>query len=316
MKKHFVLYPDRLDYFDNAVDAVSSQKPLGRIALQEVMGHEIFGCGLILDLLGRKVGLKADHDSDVKQWDAAIKQAMTSIRPPGFSSIPLSQRGSARARSTTPRVRKNAKPRVFDYMGARAPKNASGVYSGGETTDRSLSPGPSYGDSTLDSSMRSRSAPPAEARKREAKPHADQEGWVHIHTFNRWQHEGGRPWLSSEVADKVQKREGCLKDCWHPHSYNVVPKLTGEDTIIPPLQEIAHKVNVPDEESRLSMHRLKKERCARHGLPAKITCKSMYGSWPNYMTTTDRIHLRAKSPDTHTEVEEKITTTPSRIPKR
>merc|ERR1719247_2589637 len=60
MKKFFVLYPDRLDYFENAVQAVSGQPPLGRIALSELLGHDIFGCGLILDLLGRKIGLRAD----------------------------------------------------------------------------------------------------------------------------------------------------------------------------------------------------------------------------------------------------------------
>merc|ERR1719498_2065544 len=80
MKKFFVLYPDRLDYFESAVDAVSGQRPLGRIALAEVSGHEVFGVGLILDLLGRKVGLKADHEEDLKAWDVALKHAMASIR--------------------------------------------------------------------------------------------------------------------------------------------------------------------------------------------------------------------------------------------
>merc|ERR1719149_284455 len=86
MKKFFVLYADRLDYFHSAVDAISAQEPLGRMVLAEVGGHEVFGVGLILDILGRKVGLKADHEADVRDWDAHLKVAMAGVRRQGSST--------------------------------------------------------------------------------------------------------------------------------------------------------------------------------------------------------------------------------------
>jgi len=287
-KKHFVLYPDRLDYFDTPVDAVSG-KPTGRISLSEVANHEVFGCGLILDMLGRKVGLKAAHDSDVKQWDKMLKQAMASVRPPGFSPIPLSQRSTGRPRSTTPP--RKVQPRVFDFM------NQSSMSTNNQSTFV-LSPISAQHDLT-----RSSSAPPSRngdssARSRSTTPprgnvmHQDSEGWVQINTFIDPRHEGGRFWRVTDVGDTVNKREMCLKEAWHPRMYDVSPKLTGESrSLTPPRNDIAHKVNVPDEDSRLSIRRLNKERCARHGVPPKITTSTLGGK------VTDRTFIKRESPD-------------------
>jgi len=313
MKKYFVLYPERLDYFESPVDAVSGQKPLGRIALSEVMSHEMFGTGLILDLLGRKVGLKADHDSDVKQWDKVIKQAMSALRPPGFSPIPLNQRGGARARSSTPPRTASAKSRVFDFM-TPSPSNASRGNTSAASCphcggDRSLSPSPASRSaasrgrtltvdtdaiSPVDLIGRSRSAEPTNLKR------PDTANWVQIPTFNRWQHTGGRPWSSTEPSDKIQKRETDLKSSWKSKRRTLEPKITSDwdqkSRDLKKLEEsrkdFAEKVNVPDREKRLTVRDLEEERDRRTKMPKKITYKTTYGRFPNYKVSRDKVYLK------------------------
>lgn len=308
MKKFFVLYPDRLDYFENAVDALSGQRPLGRIALSEVTSHEVFGVGLILDLLGRKVGLKADHDTEVNEWNTALRQAMAGIRPPGFTPISGDQR--LRPRSSSPR--KKASSRVYDFR--NKPDSSGGAESVmNSDLGRSRSVDSNVMSLRSPSGFSSASTSPL---KRQPTAHMDAEGWVHLHTFNRWKHAGGRPWASTEPCLKVMERESNLQDHYNMTQV-IAPKLTGKEGICstppPPSEAVAHKVNVPDEETRLSIRRLKQEQCARHGLPLKITAKATYGKYPNYTVSQDRTYLQPRSPDTDfIRLEDKITSSPAR----
>lgn len=320
MKKFFVLYPERLDYFETAVDAVSGQRPLGRIALAEVTGHEVFGVGLILDLLGRKVGLKADHDTDVKEWDAALKQAMLRMRPPGFTPLPVSKR----ARSSSPR--KKTKARVYDFR--QGSPCESCPHCGGCSNSPQLTVFPSpdlsttYGsaanraksvDSSLLQSPSNAGSAVSDVRgpasdqgcssslRRNGKPHVDREGWVQINLYNRYAHAGGRPWANKDIADRVMTRESTLKDGFvynHPVTSKVhrdwdqksAPHMPGE-------APVATKINVPDVETQAAAHRkMDEERHHRH-LPTKITAQTKYGKYPNFTTSTDRVYLTSDSPD-------------------
>jgi len=243
-----------------------------------------------------------------------LKQAMSGLRPPGFSPIDPRQGGTprGRSRSNTPRTQspRNVKSRVFDFM-TPSPGGSTQQFGG----DRSLSPSPaSRGRSgtggapspadTLGRSGRSddRSKSPIPGFKRQATNNPDTDGWVHIPTFNRFMHAGGRPWSKTDSCEKVMQREVMLKDSWHAKKFETKPKITSgwdHDRAIKELRDtkrdFANKPNVPDAGARLSIRRVSKD-CSGSKYPSKkITSKAVYGQYPNYKESTDRIYLKGCS---------------------
>jgi len=73
-EKHFLLYRDRLDYFDSTTDARADVRPRGRIAASDVSGFEVVGSGFVLDLMGRKIGLHAEPGANLQTWASMLDQ--------------------------------------------------------------------------------------------------------------------------------------------------------------------------------------------------------------------------------------------------
>mmetsp|Transcript_19904 Transcript_19904/g.46307 ORF Transcript_19904/g.46307 Transcript_19904/m.46307 type:complete len:1115 (+) Transcript_19904:49-3393(+) len=85
VKKYFILYQGRLDYFPS-YDAAqqSSATPEGRYWLKEMHGLQTVGCGLVLHLEGRFVGLHADTEASSLAWARALRTA-------SLFNLPLTQ---------------------------------------------------------------------------------------------------------------------------------------------------------------------------------------------------------------------------------
>mmetsp|Transcript_12319 Transcript_12319/g.23032 ORF Transcript_12319/g.23032 Transcript_12319/m.23032 type:complete len:2958 (-) Transcript_12319:91-8964(-) len=317
VKKYFGLWPDRLDYFDSARDMANP--PRGRIALTELLSVEMFGMGFIMNLLGRKVGVKADNHQDAKIWFTWVMKALEEMPPHQRARLPDPVSGS-RARSTTPRRKwRDVRPRVYDD------RNVSCPHCGGAKAD--CSPERSR-NSQNDNSRSDRLRPErlimqkcekapnametfslddvcafSLVHKTAGKEHADNEGWVTISTFDRWRHDGGRFWRETGVTDDCNKREISLKDAWHPNMFTVTNKITyrprnGEYRRDEPFYE---KLNVPEPLKRVTVKQLNKEREERHVMPPKITA-------------ANRTFKIPQGPDVRMmDVTGKITDTPAKV---
>lgn len=98
-----------------------------------------------------------------------------------------------------------------------------------------------------------------------------------------------------------------MKDAYHPKAFTVEQKITatwyGEDRNLKEFmankngKDFSAKVNVPDPHDRLSITRMRKEKCAAHSIPHKVTSKTKYGSYPDFKVSTDTVHLRRNGPD-------------------
>jgi hypothetical protein len=337
-KKFFVLYTDRLDYFETPVDAVSGKRPLGRIALSEVTSHEVFGCGLILDLLGRKVGLKADDDADVKQWDTSLKQAIAAGRP--TMDVLTTSRGimpvAGRPRSSSPR--KRVRPRVYDFRhvpGCEACPHCGGCSASPPIESLSFGSASRRARSVDSAVFESSSAAGSSAvlstslsMNPSNTSSNSKQSWVMVNTFERFNHANGRQYANSDVARNVNTKVTAIKeDAQFIHMTPVTSKITNisgnhtagnggklEAKVGSLNPSIAHKVNVPDEESRLSIRKVEDDRRDRHHLPHKVTQQTKYGEYPNYQQSNDRTYVRKPGPDAiYNGVEPKITNSPSRI---
>lgn len=283
VKRFFFLFKDRLDYFDNSTDLSLNLPPRGRIALIEVLGHEVFGTGFILNLLGRRVGLKADTDHEIKQWDAALREVLAELRP--LRGVPPavdnpSFGGGSTSRSNTPK--RDVKPRVYSHLHthSRCPSCGSGYNS-------SLTP-------------RAKSAPPGEERAAESPPvspapttrtleralssrpekqlpvHADTGGWVQINTFDKWRQRDGRFWKSREVSHKLPQRESTLREAWHPMKWTVIQKVNIRDKPFmvsrEPGEYTMHKIgDTPPAAKKVNAKKLHDERMDYHYMPPKVT---------------------------------------------
>lgn len=125
--------------------------------------------------------------------------------------------------------------------------------------------------------------------------------------------------MSTGVSSKVNQKETRLPDDF-VHLHPVAKKLTEPRTGVPAAHTnankypLAHKVNVPDEESRISVRQIEKERQDRHHMPHKITQQTRYGEYPNYKMSQDRVYVRPQGPDANQAgLQDKITSSPSRI---
>lgn len=292
VSKHFVLYPDRLDYFHKASE-VATSKPCGRIALIEVLDHEVFGNGLILNLGGRKIGLKADSEADRVAWDSHLRKALANVvgqrheqasadRDRGKSPRDHANPGDntdmtwPASPSTPPRSvspRRQAKPRVYNHLGMAG------------------SPGPSPSPG-MDSSLsmrdeshelsRSRSAPPGPRTpltpSTVRSPRSPAPGdWQEICTFDKWRHTGGRLWRTTAVSPKVSAREVHFinKEKSGPANFECCRKVTDQKnrplTPRSPAVEPPPKVGVPESDKRVTVRQLNNEKEARHVNRVKIT---------------------------------------------
>jgi len=108
--KFFVLYRDRLDYFEDKKDAVSGVRPLGRIALAEVREYEAYGSGFILKLLGRSIGLHVPADDDPKLWTTFLSQALSNNIAPDAKTRRESW-GMGRFKTATAKAKAGSKPK-------------------------------------------------------------------------------------------------------------------------------------------------------------------------------------------------------------
>lgn len=136
--------------------------------------------------------------------------------------------------------------------------------------------------------------------------HCDTEGWVRT-MHSDFVQPGGRPWRTTDVSNNVADHKVALKTVvpdtflfTHP----VSDKITGSRDRLPPSpgEVVVNKVNVPykgslEQETRLTIRDVNKERSNKSQFPNKITSKTTYGAYPNYKTTRDRTYLRCSSPD-------------------
>jgi len=275
------------------------------------------------------VGLRADHDSDVLQWDTVIKSALSRLRPPGFTPIRNTPpNGRARAMTPTPRgqsPRNEVKSRVFDFM----------MPNDGSEMGRSLSPGPTSPTSPADfpgsptgTLGRSASASPVRTGNLSRQGTmtttpigADAEGWVTISTFNRFGHAGGRPWGKTDIALGPQGAPQMgIQQTWPPKKFGNCKKITSEwnhedrtskymikkeytkgqfNIMGGAKPDFSDKVHVPDVTARKSIHRVREEYCAAHSMPFKITNRTKYGNYPNYKESKDRIFLKYSTLKSH-----------------
>jgi len=322
--KHFVLYPDRLDYFHGPED-VGTAKPCGRIALIEVADLAVFGRdGLVLNLGGRKVGLKATQEEERGLWDGHIRKTLTNMQKMRHGSLANAnrrsrpERGSAEkeflspadaeslfapstpSRSVSPK--RNVKPRVYDSLPSFTPRGqGSPSYGSPSPRNIGISPDPL--------------SPPEEGRARSAPPGPrtpgtpstfrstgqPESGWVHLRTFNKWRHTGGRFWRTSQVSPKLNARTSTLKESYyHIQSTIVSDKINGGPR--PPTPRAREftpppKVGEPDSDRRMTVKQLNKERAMRYSLAGKVT-------------DPGRTFKVPESPDRSWEVTQKITTSP------
>jgi len=306
-KKFFVLYRDRLDYFDNAVDPESGQGPIGRMVLAEVISNDVFGVGIILDILGRKVGLKANNEAEVKDWDAHIKSAMINVRQPGFSPMSMSERSRSRARSNSPGKHSNS--RVMDFRSVKSSdcpqcggSSAASEYKSAASTTLSRSKSAdarsnSRGGRSLGGTSIATSESGSSPNKRASK-NSEDKSWVHLPSFNRFKHIGGRPWVKSEIKHSVFDKEAPLKEANNFHKvpkHPVSSKINGDNACGSPVsadfrrEAVTGKVNVEVWESRATVKTVAKEKSANLE-KRKVLRQALVGSGPPVLRseTTER----------------------------
>lgn len=92
---YFVLFRDRLDFWNAPTEAASGLRPRGRIVLTDVRSLEMVSGGFILNYKGRKMGLHVRNNDELHEWS----QAMLGALAPGKSGarMPL-----ARSKSEEP----------------------------------------------------------------------------------------------------------------------------------------------------------------------------------------------------------------------
>jgi hypothetical protein len=78
---YFVLFEDRLDFWNRPQDAANRLKPCGRIKLVDVRSLEVVSGGFILNHKGRKMGLNVRHNDDLHDWSMALLTALAPKSP-------------------------------------------------------------------------------------------------------------------------------------------------------------------------------------------------------------------------------------------
>lgn len=248
--------------------------------------------------------------------------------------IPINERArreGSRCRSSSPR--KKVKPRVYDFRGAGCeacphcggctaspPMDMVGFRgfapSGSSRRSQSMdqfeiSSSSTSGPTQCSINCLRRKVPSSAGRSRSP----DSSNWVQLPTYDGSSPAGGRHWASTDVSNKVGRKEVRAND---PPICPVAPKLTEPRSDIRAGQPnanrlpLAHKVNIPDEESRnITIRQIEKDRQDRTQPPPKITQKARYGEWPNYKMSQDRTYIRSPGPDEiHAGIGSKVTNSP------
>jgi len=109
---YFVLFEDRLDFWNRPQDAANRLKPCGRIKLVDVRSLEVVSGGFILNHKGRKMGLNVRHNDDLHDWSMALLTALAPKSPTkaskGFSPPGRSFSQDAAKRQQSPGKKPNS----------------------------------------------------------------------------------------------------------------------------------------------------------------------------------------------------------------
>eukprot|EP00929_Paragymnodinium_shiwhaense_P000984 TRINITY_DN101198_c0_g1_i1.p1 TRINITY_DN101198_c0_g1~~TRINITY_DN101198_c0_g1_i1.p1 ORF type:complete len:1402 (+),score=358.06 TRINITY_DN101198_c0_g1_i1:116-4321(+) len=101
---YFVLFQDRLDFWNRPAEAASGLRPAGRIQISDVRSLETVSTGLILNYKGRKLGLHVGNNEDLHVWSSALLRVLAPAAPSNEGQ------GDARGRGGSAQVRSNSAP--------------------------------------------------------------------------------------------------------------------------------------------------------------------------------------------------------------
>jgi len=226
-QKYFMLFEDRLDYFDSRDDALAGVRPRGRIALCEVNSYEAYGSGFILKLLGRSVGLHVSADGK-DQWSKCLLEILKSSTAAETSKP---NKGAARQQGSWGAGRVNgakspkAKPRPRSTTPRRRPQPPFGT-SGSANDDTAVNSSQSLNGSSGIMRLKNAGSPAlSNASKAEGA-----NGWVSTRgDEERDVRKGdGGLWLSRDVSGKVIERDTRVVWTRRTSDSMVTDKVTGD----------------------------------------------------------------------------------------
>jgi hypothetical protein len=73
---YFVLFRDRLDFWNSTTEAAACQRPKGRIIMTDIRGLELVNNGFVVNYKGRKMGLHVRNNDDFHAWTCALLGAL------------------------------------------------------------------------------------------------------------------------------------------------------------------------------------------------------------------------------------------------
>jgi hypothetical protein len=113
---YFVLFRDRLDFWNSTTEATSGDRPKGRINLTDIRGLEMVNSGFVLNYKGRKMGLHVRNNDELHEWSGALLGALAPAQGgTGRGSGNLGGGAKDRPKSAPPKVGKIDKD-VLDRM--------------------------------------------------------------------------------------------------------------------------------------------------------------------------------------------------------
>mmetsp|Transcript_51630 Transcript_51630/g.81988 ORF Transcript_51630/g.81988 Transcript_51630/m.81988 type:complete len:116 (+) Transcript_51630:40-387(+) len=83
-QRYFVLYKDRLDYYNNVEDSFSNIEPRGRLALNDIEELEVLDNAFKIDLAGnpsRSLELQTQDPADLDKWIQALEPILDDGEP-------------------------------------------------------------------------------------------------------------------------------------------------------------------------------------------------------------------------------------------
>eukprot|EP00927_Polykrikos_kofoidii_P056019 TRINITY_DN5019_c0_g1_i2.p1 TRINITY_DN5019_c0_g1~~TRINITY_DN5019_c0_g1_i2.p1 ORF type:complete len:1594 (-),score=222.29 TRINITY_DN5019_c0_g1_i2:236-5017(-) len=117
---YFVLFRERLDFWNRPAEAATGMRPRGRIQMSDVRSIESVSTGLIMNYKGRKMGLHVRCNEDLQQWS----NALLGVLAPSAPSRSRSATPTRTPRSNSAQPNKKIQPRAAPKPSAWLPRVA------------------------------------------------------------------------------------------------------------------------------------------------------------------------------------------------
>lgn len=210
-----VLFEDRLEEWDQPLDAAHGRRPQRRIAAKDILGFETVGSGFILSLGSKKIGVRVRSNEDMHLWS----QALLSVLAPGPkpTSWGLVQTAEFKSPAKARRPQKRKDRSIFEVLPPERHRPKEKVRKSDEAVRAALLEAHSAGQGLKFSTHR-------DGRQ------ATELVYGKTAQLLRYAGQPGAEYVHSEVADKV----GVPGDLQHPQqSLSLTEKVTGAYHALP-----------------------------------------------------------------------------------